>query len=242
MIWLSVAYVIGSLVILGFIGHLLLMSEVREWNDKIEFLGTFAQKLNVFFERWARGQDANEEYGWLLEHSVKMQEQMGHLGMTAYKPAGYRPGTGVPIQAIHGCLQGIVGEERQDTFFQGLMQTALARYNGYIRDERDKSLQRASNPIRKVLYGIRAFVIAVPWIARESGLLSEKRYRQINHSWLTGCMTFLFAIIGVIASLVTISAEWDTVSEFLRRLGVSDPDREKWARCAPPVRSSHYPM
>lgn len=214
--WLQILYSLAAVLALGILGHLFLLFQHRDLVSRITFLNEFEARLVSFFQRFHAGDNIDEDFTWLQAHSVQMQEQMGPLGWTGYKPPMYAPGTGIRIQVVHGCLTGMVDEGRGDTFFQQLMQTAFVRYGGHLRHEEQEFVHRANNPVRKVLYGIRALVLLLPWLAKEAGLLSTGSYSRLERSFIVGLVSFSVTIVGIVGSLFSIIAGWDAVINWVR--------------------------
>jgi hypothetical protein len=65
------------------VGYWSLLSSLRELNNRYHFAADFHRDLITYLE--SHGRDV-QRYASLIQRSVRMQEQLGPLGVQAYKP------------------------------------------------------------------------------------------------------------------------------------------------------------
>ena len=175
----------------------------------VEYYNTFAKVAESF----GTEEFDHESYRWLTKNGIKMQAELGSLGVISYKPAF----SNYYIQNYQPVLNTIPELRTGNAHRSDLMtlDDMLVRHIGRLDNRLEQSLSELKNPIFWLRDGI-GFIVALPismlgWF----GIVGNSFVRSVKGSFLFKLLSFLIALVGLIASLITIFLGW---SEFLSLL------------------------
>jgi hypothetical protein len=204
------------------IGLLRLVMGLRNVSEKRDFATSFLMKLQEYVKSDGRETDT---YGWILNHSNKMQNQMGYQGVYAH----YRPPFQNYFVSNYPVIINMVPELRRaledrllsnrlaNQYFNAL-QEAIIRHIGSADDIIKEITRELKNPFIWLREGVRA-IIAIPvsllvWF----GLITDSVADKIKTSILFKIFAGSVATIGFISAIVTIALGWNDFLEKIKSI------------------------
>lgn len=197
---------------------------IKDNNFACEFLDNYRK----FSSEIMKDNLSNKEYEWLKLNSVKMQKQMGGLGIAhAYKPAfdnymynNYQ----VIINSISHikdmCIQNYGSSWGKQTIYSevSFVDDMLLTYVGDLHNKLDYNVTELKNPLIWIREGVR-FIITLPIIIMYwSGIMKYSTYNSLSNNFIVKLISFLVALIGLISSIVTIVTGYNPFIDIIGKL------------------------
>ncbi len=208
---------IGALAVVA-IGYVFRIRAMAGWRARHEFADLFLADFLSFVR--SRGHDY-PTYTSLVERSQRMQRELGGIGLIGYKPpfANY-------IHRDYPVVLNLVPEVRRqfhDDFSGasqsrvihiGMVEDTLRRYIGEVRQHHDHLRRTLWSPVSALAEGVRRILGIPVWILEQVGLISSSRGERVLESRVFGVVSGSVALLGIVASIVGLAADWDVVEKF----------------------------
>lgn len=163
-------------------------------------------------------------YTSLLQRSVRMQQQLGLLGIQMYRPpfANHY----IHRYAIVLNLLPEIHSAFGDEFLAGgtaqrwqinTIQETLHRYFGEVDEERNGIDSAGRHPLRLFAEGVRALLRLPFLVLRELGVLPPHRERRITQSTAFRVLSGIIGLIGLVSGVVGLIADWPVVESLVAR-------------------------
>jgi len=219
---LSLWIPLGIALLIG-VGFISVRSELAELVRQSAFADEFLKK---FWQYWnSRGEDA-EAYAWLTYNSVRMQRQLGNLGIIAtYKP----PGVQYAFKNYQ-VVVNMIGElnswltDRYATVFLGPSQQiaqalndVLVRHLGVLGDRSDRSATELRNPFVLLRKGVQQVIVLPVRLLNWLGLLGGSTVSAIRQSAVIRLLGGVITLLGLTSAVVTLVVGWDLFMAIVRR-------------------------
>lgn len=216
---LIVAAVIGCTALLGL---LLLLRRLNHVSEKRDFAISFLKKLQEYVESMGRNM---EIYAWLISHSNKMQNQMGHQGIYGH----YRPPfqsylvTNYPIiinmiPELRGAFEDNFLSDRLANQYFNALQDSIIRHIGSAEEIIKELKIESKNPFIWLREGVR-IIIAIPiTLLAWFGVITDSVADRIKTSILFKIFAGSIATIGFISAIVTIALGWNDFLEKIKSI------------------------
>jgi hypothetical protein len=209
-------WVVYSVLVAFVAGLVKILSSLREVNARAARASEFAGK----FRRFANGvyREHNFDsvaYEWLLKKSGPMQNELGALGLIAYRPAFQNY-----VVQSYQVLFNTIPEIRAGTAHETMVATCddcLLRYLGFVEDIHTEVLRRLRNPLLWLRDGAR-LIVSLPFtVLKWLGVLPAALVSRISESFVLKFISGLIAAIGLLASAIQITTGWTAFEEWIRR-------------------------
>lgn len=201
------------IVVIFLIGQLQLLFERRRISQKAIFAQEYLRKFRQYVE--SRGRD-NESYSWMTYESVKMQNQLGLLGiMSSYSPPGanYVYNRYQVLLNMLPALQGTLNSELLSTSFvaSGYIQTIqemIVRHLGVLGEEKKDIQSEINNPLKAFREGIQLILLLPFNMVSWFGLTTKSFLWRLSRNLIVKIISGVVAIITFISAIIGIAVGW----------------------------------
>lgn len=199
--------------LISLIGWLRLFYGRRRISGKAKFAQEYLNKFRQYIE--SRGRD-NESYSWMIYESVKMQNQLGILGiMSGYSPPGsnYVYNQYQVLLNMLPSLHGILNSELLSTSFvaPGYIQTiqeVIVRHLGVLGGEIKDIQSEINNPLKAFRSGIQLILLLPFNVVHWFGLATKNFLWRLSRSLLFKIISGIAALITFISAIISIAVGW----------------------------------
>lgn len=208
---------LGGLTLLGLVLKVL---ESRALHLDLEFAREFRDKLISYAN--GRGVD-HQAYNWLTFRSIKMQRQMGELGLlSAYRRAasgqtvfGYQVIVNMLPELQQSFVDPMVAFLGRGDQSARTMVDCLTRYMGVVSDQHSQCMGELKNPLLWFRDGVRA-LLSLPFrLLGWFGLLGDASVRFLVSNGVFSFMTGAVAMIGLLSSIVGLVTDWSQFADLV---------------------------
>jgi hypothetical protein len=209
---------IAVLVIIEAIGFVRLVRRRSRVQSRISFASEFSER----FVRYANSGASDEQlYIELTSRVSRMQREMGSYGVLgAYKPPG-----GAYMIKNYPLLLNALPEMRQygtDGFLgprfvpelAAMIRDSIIRYTSSLGEADDHAVVELRNPIVWFAEGCR-FILAAPLRVLGSLGIGTGIMERIANGGTVKLLAGIIALLGAIASIVTIATGWDATKALI---------------------------
>jgi len=216
---------------LGAVLALLVPTAIGWWHARTRLRAladsiAFAEEFSAQFQRYVEsvGRD-NRAYAELTAQSVRMQNELGLLGVYAkYKPphANYFI-SDYPIilnllPELHRAGRDEILSSRIAPEYAISIQEVLLRHSGVLDDRRTRLAAHAYNPLKLFADGVAAIVASPVGLLRTFGIVSATSSERLTSSGLFRLLAGFAGLVSFVASVATILGAQDQLLSFLRWL------------------------
>ena len=213
------------------IGHIVKRKKIKKLNEKksltIVFDNLFVDFINDYFRT---GRINQEKYAACMHDIDAIQEEVGYEGIVADFVDPLRSVKGHNYQLFVNIMPEIRSSESMSSNsimmervsqLVGLCEDALHRHVGNLDRKIESATKVLWNPFSCFGEGIR-MMIGIPIdILYWCGLIGITNSQRARGSWIFKVLSWLFTIIGLISSLITILLGWDEtriiLNDYLQR-------------------------
>lgn len=215
--------IILILIVIALIGWLQLIYKFQRVNRKEKYAVEYLNKFKKYVE--SQGKD-NDTYGWMIYESVKMQRQLGILGiMLNYKPPG--------ANYMHRNYQVLMNmlPELHRTFnsdllvfsslvsdYVQILQEMLVRHLGVLNEERNDIKSEMRNPFKAFRSGIQFILLSPAYIVNWFGLATDSFLWRLSRNTLFKLLSGFVAIVGFISAVVGLVVGWQDFVTIIRSI------------------------
>jgi len=205
--------IILILIVIALIGWLQLIYKSRRVNKKEKFAVEYLNKFKKYIE--SQGKD-NDAYGWMIYESVKMQRQLGILGiMLNYKPPGanymhknYQVLMNM-LPELHRTLNSdLLVFSRLVSDYGQVLQEMLVRHLGVLNEDRNDIKSEMQNPFKAFRSGIQFVLLLPAYIVNWFGLTTDSLLWRLSRNTLFKIISGIVAIVGFISAVVSLVLGW----------------------------------
>jgi hypothetical protein len=206
--------IISILVVIALMGWLQLIFKIRRTNEKEKYALKYFDSFKKYVE--SKGKD-NEAYTWMTYESVKMQNQLGILGiMSNYKPPGANyifknyPVLVNMLPDLHSSFNSdylIVASPWISNYIQ-VLQEMLVRHLGVLNKEKKDIQSEINNPFKAFRAGIQLLLLLPFSIVSWFGLATKDFLWRLSRNPLVKIISGVFAIIMFISAIVSLVVGW----------------------------------
>jgi len=205
--------IILIIIVIALIGWLQLIYKLRRVNHKERYALEYLNKFKKYVE--SQGKD-NDAYSWMIYESVKMQGQLGILGiMLNYKPPG--------ANYMHRNYQVLLNmlPELHRTFnsdllvisslvsdYVQILQEMLVRHLGVLNEEKKDIRSEINNPFKAFRAGIHLILLLPFNIMSWFGLATDSFLWRLSRNPLVKIISGVVAIIMFISAIVSLVVGW----------------------------------
>ncbi|PKM52356.1 MAG: hypothetical protein CVV02_00970 [Firmicutes bacterium HGW-Firmicutes-7] len=191
------------LVILFVLGFIKIAKYKFDLDSKQKFVIEYAEKLNTLFN----GNYDSAIYSWLIQNLNRIQGELYHNGLIDFKPSYVKQYiSNYPI-----LLNTVPKIRTNDLECEEicLAQDSILKQIGDNGRLIDFTIKELKNPFIWLREGIRSVVTFPIYLLFWSGLINNRSYTKIRHSWFFKLFTFIIALAGIMSSIITIIIGWD---------------------------------
>lgn len=203
-----------ALAAAGLFGFILCLLDVHRVGNRLTFASEFLTRFLRLTKAWSSGSFEKEDYVWLTQRVSQVQDDMGSFGLASYRPpfANYMIHNYLIIPNTLSEMR--TGEAHENTVF--FCQDALLRYSGALEKLVRQARRQLLNPF--VWYRETArFLVTLPLrVAVWLGLAEYPFLRRIAGSWPVRALAALAALLGLLASVMTVVLGWERFSAMVR--------------------------
>lgn len=208
-------------ILIVVLGHVILRLKRKDYEERREFTIEFQNNFIKMIDGYcSTGQFDPNLYGKFIHDVDKIQEELGLDGVVAeyYDPLrkvgskNYQIFVNLPneLRIMNGIMSDMRNSILVGRFNQtiGLCDDSLRRHGGNIDRAIEDINRRQNNPISCFGEGIR-WIVGLPgnalvWI----GIVSPEKLRMVCDKPIAKLVGNLFALIGLISSIITIILGW----------------------------------
>jgi len=194
--------VIGALTVLGILGLIDAVIELRTLASRIAFTTEYERRWMTFFP----GQ-AQQDYVWLAEHQTRMTTELGPAERVTYRaPLGLYIFDDYPILTnTLANARGGRGVHPDDVNF---VDHLLISWNGVLKEHHASVRSKLKNPIYLIGRGVR-FLLSLPLLLLSwSGLVPPRIVDSARASLPFRFVQFIVSLILLLAGIVTLITGW----------------------------------
>lgn len=204
---------ISIIVVIFLIGWLQLIYERRRIVQKEKYALEYLNKFKKYIE--SRGKDI-ESYSWMTYESVKMQNQLGILGiMSSYKP----PSTNREynqyqvllnmLPALHSTFNSeLLSISFLTSDYVQVIQEMMVRHLGVLGEEKKDIQSEIKNPFKAFRASIQLILLLPFNIVNWFGLTTKKFLWRLSRNPIFKIISGLVAVITFISAIVSIVVGW----------------------------------
>lgn len=164
----------------------------------------------------SRGTDMSA-YQWLVEKSVRMQEEMGYWG----KMAGYRPPFANYMYKDYAVVVNLIPEIRrqygfgdgQEEQYLALLADSLLRYKGALEEKLHSCGRAIRNPFIWLREGVQWVLLMPAYVLTWLGLIRTSTVTRVAVSAVHKSFTGLVALVGLFSTIMSIVVGWDSFAK-----------------------------
>jgi hypothetical protein len=224
---LVVAFALAGILVVGFAT---LFRQYRGSLAQQRFTAEFISRLQRFAS--AEGFE-NQQYTWLTQHSVQMQEALGSLGIVDYKPPGilaFISNYQVILNLLPELRRLRAGEYHfgvEDTFREqaSLCMDTLVRYFGVLERRSAESVKQLRNPLAWFREGVQSILLVPILLLASLGLLSLSTVNRFRASPVFRLLAGFAALVGLLSAVITIVLGWNQFAALIGGLFGRIPSR-----------------
>ena len=206
-------------------GFATLLFGLRSVKKRDDFWNEYMNSLKSYLE--SNGGDFSS-YAWMIENSMKMQRQMGVIGLfhhfrPAFSNDSYR---NYPVLVNHLPKLHAVLTQRSNDFgnqagqYRSQIIESMLRHRGEIKEERAAALNELKNPFAWFVRGI-SFVLAIPFfILKSFGILGATGMDAIASSRTFKLVAAFASIVGFASAIIGIVTGWDQFLAWFVKTGI----------------------
>ncbi len=211
------------LIGIALIGWLQLIYKFRRTNKKEKYAIDYLNKFRKYVE--SQGND-NETYGWMIYESVKMQRQLGILGiMSSYKPPGadyiynrYQVLLNM-LPELHSIFnRGLLTISSLASDYIQILRDMLVRHLGVLNEEKNDIRSELANPIKAFRAGIQLILLLPAYIVNWFGLATNDFLSRLSRSLIFKFISGIVAIVGFISAVIGIVVGWGEFMGILKSI------------------------
>lgn len=183
------------------------VQEIHQINKKEKYVNGFMEHFIKYVNSNGRDQEADI---WLTMNSIKMQRQMGGLGIVGYQP---------PFQNyIHNNYLVVVNglDEIKKELTNGLgcqhvqmVQDAIIRYIGELNNHRESIIEEMKNPIVLFRNGVQWIFVFPIQLLKWFGVISTGSFIKLSDNLVIRFLSGVFSLITFISTVVSLVIGWD---------------------------------
>lgn len=188
---------------------------------KIDFAGEYRNKFIEFANKYFQTYDRNSRSGdfdgelfvWLTINVSKIQGILGTFGVMDYFAPFQTysvPNYQIVINTIPKFRDGSVKD-----FDTHSVDDCLLRYLGYLEEYSGEMQKNLRNPIVWFRVGFREILSIPIFIMKWLGIISNRAVYSIKDSLFYNVIAGIFALVTLVASIITIAVGFDEAIEFL---------------------------
>ncbi len=215
--------IILSIIVIALIGWLQLIYKFRRANRKEKYAVEYLNKFKKYVE--SQGKD-NDAYGWMIYESVKMQRQLGILGiMSNYKPPGanymYRN-----YQVLLNMLPDLRRTLNSDLLvisslvsdYVQILQEMLVRHLGVLDEEKKDIRSEILNPLKAFRSGIQFILLLPAYIVNWFGIATDSFLSRLSRNTLFKFLSGVVTIVGFVSAVVGLVVGWEDFITIIRSI------------------------
>jgi len=219
---LNIAIIVGIAVTLVVIGLLAVRAELLSLQTDTSFATEYLQTFRRYME--SRGK-SGEAYGWLTMNAVRMQQDLGQLGvMNMYRPAGatfsynHYPIVINMLPALHQDLTGQFADIMTEPlrYMAQTINDAIIRYFGVLERREHYLRKKSKNPVVLLREGFQQILILPFMILGWFGLYAEGNLTRLRRSRLVQAISGVVTLLGVLAAIVSLVVGWPAFKGIVR--------------------------
>ncbi|MEX6700184.1 hypothetical protein ABS315_11245 [Peribacillus frigoritolerans] len=207
--------ILFGLIVFGFI---LKIRDISRFNNELEFLIEYNESYVLYLDKFLNSGTQSEEesqlYTYLIKKSRKAQELLGSSGLIDYRPAfaNYMVSNYPLVANIVQSLRNpaILSDELQ--WVNNFLLIRISKYEETIA----RIKREMKNPIQLLQEGVQFFVTFPITLLYWSGIIKYGTFMKISDNIIVKFINFIIIIVGLMSSLVTIVAGWDSVKEIYK--------------------------
>ncbi|MEO7963657.1 MAG: hypothetical protein ABIT38_07075 [Gemmatimonadaceae bacterium] len=215
---------IGALAVVA-IGYVFRIRAFHGWKARLEFAESYLTDFLSFVR--SHGHDY-PTYTSLVERMQRMQRELGGIGLIGYKPPfanyihrDYPVVLNLVPEVRRQFQDDLLGTSQSLVIHIGMVEDTIRRYIGEARDHHLHSRRTLWNPVSALAEGVRKILGLPVWILEQVGLISSSRGERVLASRLFGVISGSVTLLGIVASIVGLAADWDVVEKFWNWLWLS---------------------
>lgn len=209
----QIVLAILSVLIVGLVN---LISDHLKLKKRRYFSEEYLSKFQQFVKSYRNNFDGKIFY-WLTHRGVKMQSELGSLGIIDYTPP-FASHIIQNYQLIPNTLQEMHSYTFPNTSLIASCERALISYIGLIDDWLVNSAKQLRNPLIWLREGVQ-FIVSLPILVLSwSGLIKPSFVDKITNNFLFKFVTGLIVFVGLIGSIITITLGWEQFVNLIGKL------------------------
>lgn len=209
-------FVISILVVIAIIGFTKVLAIRSSISKRLDNTNTYLKRLQDYVA--SNGQD-NISYTWLIEKSTQMQFELGSQGIIDYKPPAamyYITNYPVIVNLLPELRRALnerhLFDDSLPRDYSIMIQEVLIRHIGVLKDNHEESNHWITNPFVWLREGVKSILLFPFNLLQWVGLASPSFTATLSSNPLMRTFSGLVVLVGLIASIVTITIGW---SEFI---------------------------
>jgi len=211
-------YIVLLLTSIALLGLCILIRKKNSFDKRRELAIEFVEKINLYAN--SNGGDT-ESYGWLLNRSNRMQNQMGLRGIYEHYIPPYQNYAVKNYPIILNMLPEL-RKSLEDSLFSGqagqyvkALQEAIVMHIGSVEDILVKLESEAKNPLIWFREGVRELIALPASILKWLGIINEATAYKIKANFLFKMASGLATLIYLLSSIVSLVVGWKPFVEFI---------------------------
>lgn len=191
----------------------------RLWvlSEKASFASEYLKRYQALLEAYVADRFDHEAFTWLNLNVVRMQIDLGSLGVVSYRPP-------FSDYVVHGyqMLINTLSEMRDHKAHHsnlGAVEEALIRRIGVLQELHRQEVKGLKNPLVWLREGIRWTLLLPLFLLRSFGLMSEGTTSRVAGSYAFKLIAFIVAAIGFLSAVLDITLGWEEFSRLLHGWG-----------------------
>lgn len=203
---LNTIFVIFLFIIVSIIGLVNLILENRKLQEKRHFAQEYLSKFQLLLRSYNTSFDM-ETYVWLTKRVIKIQSELGSIGIFEYRP----PGENITIpnyQIISNTLPELRSRYANPNSVR-MCEDVLIRYIGYLDEFAKIYIAQMKNPFKWFKEGVASIISLPVLIFYWTGLIGATTVKKITGSPFFNFISALVTIIGLVSSIMYICLGWD---------------------------------
>lgn len=211
---LRVVAIIATVVILMAVGYLSVRAVARSLAAQLSFADEFLTKLHSYYS--SHGKDP-QAYGWLTRNSVRMQRELGGLGILEfYKPAGadYALRNVQVVVNILTQLNQWLSDSYADLLAGPAREAAQTLNDAIVRNvgvlaERQQAVERQlRNPVTLLREGVQQVLLLPVRVLSWLGIVGSYSINRLAARRAIVVVSGVITLVGLVSAIVTIVVGW----------------------------------
>ncbi|PFQ93180.1 hypothetical protein COK28_07090 [Bacillus cereus] len=199
-------------------GFILKIRDIIRFKNELEFLieynESYVRYLDKFLNKKTLSEEENQLYTYLIMKSGKAQKLLGATGLIDYRPAfaNYMVSNYPLVANIVQSLRNPATLSDELQWVNNFLLIQISKYEELI----SKLKKEMINPIHLLQEGVQFFVTFPITLLYWTGIIKYGTFMKISDNIIVKFINFIIIIVGLISSIVTIVAGWDTVKEIYK--------------------------